>query len=487
MGLAERFLTNIGVGVGVVVALIEGAHMAGLPRQTKCLMGDQLGSRLLRQLAGIAEVVRVAVGDDDLIDPRDRDAGGGKAFFQDLPAGRSGKPRINDGHAGTADDGIGVDVGQTRKSDGELQPKDVGRHLDDFLGSLLPLLANRSIGGGRSHDAMSVRTARRSAPKGVEMVKWSGEPVVSSLLLLAAAIAVDSRALERIPMKLSVMLNYAGDIKGTADEVSALEKAGLDCVWVAEAYSFDAISMMGYLAAKTERVEIGSAIVNVYSRTATLMAMTFAGLDYVSNGRINCGLGASGPQVVEGFHGVAYEKPMLRIKEYMEVCRATWKREVINFQGTTVKIPLPAGEGTGLGKPLKLINHPQRADIPLWWASLKGKSVEATAEAADGWIPIFYIPEKADLVWGDALALGMKKRAPELGKLQILAGGAVTITEDADRITKVLDAGRPASAREPQPSSPRARPRRSRRPALDYRHAARTPSPAPGPRRHFAG
>lgn len=278
------------------------------------------------------------------------------------------------------------------------------------------------------------------------MVKWSGEPVVSSLLLLAAAIAVDSRALERIPMKLSVMLNYAGDIKGTADEVSALEKAGLDCVWVAEAYSFDAISMMGYLAAKTERVEIGSAIVNVYSRTATLMAMTFAGLDYVSNGRINCGLGASGPQVVEGFHGVAYEKPMLRIKEYMEVCRATWKREVINFQGTTVKIPLPAGEGTGLGKPLKLINHPQRADIPLWWASLKGKSVEATAEAADGWIPIFYIPEKADLVWGDALALGMKKRAPELGKLQILAGGAVMITEDADRITKVLDAGRPASA-----------------------------------------
>ena len=247
-------------------------------------------------------------------------------------------------------------------------------------------------------------------------------------------------------MKLSVMLNYAGDIKGTADEVSALEKAGLDCVWVAEAYSFDAISMMGYLAAKTERVEIGSAIVNVYSRTATLMAMTFAGLDYVSNGRINCGLGASGPQVVEGFHGVAYEKPMLRIKEYMEVCRATWRREVINFQGTTVKIPLPTGEGTGLGKPLKLINHPQRAEIPLWWASLKGKSVEATAEVANGWIPIFYLPEKADMVWGDALALGLKKRAPELGKLQILAGGSVMITEDADRITKVLDAGRPASA-----------------------------------------
>jgi F420-dependent oxidoreductase-like protein len=247
-------------------------------------------------------------------------------------------------------------------------------------------------------------------------------------------------------MKLSVMLNYAGDIKGTADEIAALEKAGLDCVWVAEAYSFDAISMMGYLAAKTERVEIGSAIVNVYSRTATLMAMTFAGLDYVSDGRINCGLGASGPQVVEGFHGIAYEKPMQRIKEYIEVCRATWRREVIDFHGHTVKIPLPKGEGTGLGKPLKLINHPQRDNIPVWWASLKGKSVEATAEVADGWIPIFYIPEKADLVWGDALAVGTKKRAADMAPLQILAGGAVMITDDADRVTKVLDAGRPGAA-----------------------------------------
>ncbi len=247
-------------------------------------------------------------------------------------------------------------------------------------------------------------------------------------------------------MKLSVMLNYAGDVKGTADELGVLEKAGLDCVWVAEAYSYDAISMMGYLAAKTERVEIGSAIVNVYSRTATLMAMTFAGLDYVSGGRINCGLGASGPQVVEGFHGVPYEKPMQRIKDYMEVCRRVWRREVINYQSPTVNIPLPDGQGTGMGKPLKLINHPVRSSIPLWWASLKGKSVEATAEVADGWIPVFYIPEKADLVWGDALALGNKKRSSTLAPLQIVAGGSVMITEDTDLMTKVHDAGRPQAA-----------------------------------------
>jgi F420-dependent oxidoreductase-like protein len=242
------------------------------------------------------------------------------------------------------------------------------------------------------------------------------------------------------------MLHYSGDVVTAANEVTALERAGLDCVWVAEAYSFDAISMMGYLAAKTERVEIGSAIVNVYSRTATLLGMTFAGLDAVSGGRIHCGLGASGPQVIEGFHGIAYEQPMRRIRETIEVCRATWRREVINYHGKTIDIPLPAGEGTGLGKPLKLINHPVRSSIPIWWAALKGKSVEATAEVADGWIPTVFVPERASLVWGDALAIGSKKRLSELGSLQILAGGAVKITDDADVVTKVLDAGRPQTA-----------------------------------------
>ena len=246
-------------------------------------------------------------------------------------------------------------------------------------------------------------------------------------------------------MKLSVMLNYSGDVVAAADEIVALEQAGLDAVWVAEAYSFDAISMMGYLAARTSRVEIGSAIVNVYSRTATLLAMSAAGLDAVSGGRIILGLGASGPQVIEGFHGVPYEKPMARIKETMEVCRKVWKREVIDYHGATIDIPLPAGEGTGLGKPLKLINHPVRNSIPLYWASLKGKSVEATAEVADGWIPVFYVPELADRVWGDALALGMKKRDASLGKLNVVAGGPVVIGDDVP-VEKILDMGRPQAA-----------------------------------------
>ena len=232
-------------------------------------------------------------------------------------------------------------------------------------------------------------------------------------------------------MKLSMMINYGGGFKEAAQRVVELEKAGLDQVWIAEAYSFDAISQVGYLAAKTERVEIGTGIVNVYSRTAALMAMTAAGCDYVSDGRFILGLGASGPQVVEGFHGVPYEKPMQRIKEYIEACRMIWKREEkFDYQGQTFQAPLPPGEGTGLGKPLKLINHPVRSDIPIWWASLKDRSVEATAEIADGWLPIMFIPEKYQQVWGDQLKAGLAKRDPSRKRLDISAGGMLAIGED---------------------------------------------------------
>ena len=247
-------------------------------------------------------------------------------------------------------------------------------------------------------------------------------------------------------MKLSVMLNYSGDVMAAADEAIELGKAGLDGVWVAEAYSFDAVSMMGYLAGRTEHLEIGSAIVNIYSRTPTLLAMTAAGLDAVSGGRANLGLGASGPQVIEGFHGVPYDKPLQRTKEIIEICRSVWRREVVDHHGPAIDIPLDAGRGTGLGKPLKLINHPVRDQIPIWVASLKGRSVEATAELADGWIPIFYVPDRADRVWGDALAAGRKKRDPSLGPLQTIAGGPVLFTDDSDVAARINDFGRPMAA-----------------------------------------
>lgn len=242
-----------------------------------------------------------------------------------------------------------------------------------------------------------------------------------------------------------MMINYSGDFHADVQRVQELEAAGLDLVWVPEAYSFDAVSQMGYLAAKTSTIQIGSGILNVYSRTATCMAQTAAGLDFVSGGRFVLGLGASGPQVIEGFHGVPYEKPMARIRDYINVCRMTWRRDRVVYDGPAVKIPLPEGEGTGLGKPLKLINHPVRADIPIFWASLMGLSVTATAQYADGWLPIFFDPEKFHTVWGDELKQGTADRDPSLGTLQISAGGMVAIGDEfaGEAANRVLDMARP--------------------------------------------
>ena len=166
-------------------------------------------------------------------------------------------------------------------------------------------------------------------------------------------------------MRLSTMMSYSGSFKAAVAEVQALEKAGLDQIWVPEAYAFDAPSAMGYLAATTERVTIASGIMPVFSRTPTLMAMTAAGIDALSDGRCMLGLGASGPQVIEGFHGTPYEAPVGRIREVIQICRQVWKRERLEFQGKHYQIPLPADQGTGLGKPLKLISHPVRDDIPI--------------------------------------------------------------------------------------------------------------------------
>ena len=193
-------------------------------------------------------------------------------------------------------------------------------------------------------------------------------------------------------MRLANFLSYAGDPRATAEQVVAQERAGLDIVWVAEAYGFDSPTLMGYLAAKTETVEIGSAIINVYSRTPGAIAQTAAGLDNVSQGRAILGLGASGPQVIEGFHGVPYSRPLTRTREVIDVVRQALAREApIELDGRTVTVPLPADEGTGLGKALKLLNHPVRPSVPMYIASLGEKNVTLTAEVADGWMPHLYI------------------------------------------------------------------------------------------------
>lgn len=246
-------------------------------------------------------------------------------------------------------------------------------------------------------------------------------------------------------MRLGMMLSYAGGFKEAAVEAVELEKAGLDVVWVPEAYSFDAVSQLGYLAAVTERVQIGSAILPLYSRTPALLAMTAAGLDFVSDGRFVLGLGASGPQVIEGFHGVPYDRPLARTREIVDICRRVWRREVLTNDGI-YQLPLPPEQGTGLGKALKLINHPVRADIPIYLASLGDKNVELTAEVADGWLPMLYIPERAADVWGRPLASGTARRAPELGPMETVAGGMVGFVDDPAEVEGILDLARPMVA-----------------------------------------
>jgi len=247
-------------------------------------------------------------------------------------------------------------------------------------------------------------------------------------------------------VKLSMTLNYAGGYEQSAQQVAELEKVGLDVAWVAEAYSFDAPSFMGYLAAKTERVEIGSAILPIYSRTPTLIAMTAAGIDALSGGRCILGLGASGPQVIEGFHGVPYDRPLGRTREIIEICRDVWAREApLVHDGVSYQIPLPEGQGTGLGKPLKIINHPVRPRIPIWVAALGEKNVAMTAEVADGWLPIFFVPEKVKEVFGPSLAEGTARRDPALGPLQIGAGGLLAIGEEAD-VAPLRELNRPMLA-----------------------------------------
>jgi F420-dependent oxidoreductase-like protein len=244
-------------------------------------------------------------------------------------------------------------------------------------------------------------------------------------------------------MKLSTQLTYSGNPREAADQVAALEKAGLDTVWVAEAYGFDSPTLMGYLAARTETVEIGAAILNVYSRTPGALAQTAAGLDNVSGGRAILGLGASGPQVIEGWHGVPYDKPLGRTREVVDIVRAALRRERLEYDGRIFQLPLPPGQGTGLGKPLKMLTKPERAAVPIYVAALGQKNVEGTAEYADGWLPFLFAPERSRDVWGDALDRGTAKRPAGLGPLEIAAGGMVSVGED---VKAMLDLARPTFA-----------------------------------------
>jgi F420-dependent oxidoreductase-like protein len=242
-------------------------------------------------------------------------------------------------------------------------------------------------------------------------------------------------------MRVGMMLGYAGGFSEAVEELADFERAGLDIVFVPEAYSFDAVSQLGFIAARTTRLQIASGILPIYSRTPALTAMTAAGLDFVSDGRFTLGLGTSGPQVIEGWHGVAYDAPVGRTRELIEICRMVWRRERLDYKGRYYRLPLEGG--TGLGKPLKLINHPVRERIPIVIAALGPKNVTLAAELAEGWQPIFYFPEKAAIAWDAPLAEGKAKRAGDLGPLDVIATAPLAIGED---VTALRELSRPMFA-----------------------------------------
>lgn len=247
-------------------------------------------------------------------------------------------------------------------------------------------------------------------------------------------------------MKISMTITYSDDPRVAVAHAQAMERAGVDQAWVAEAYGFDAVSTLGFLAASTKTLELVSGILPIYSRTPTLIAMTAATLDSLSGGRFALGLGASGPQVIEGWHGVAYNRPLGRTREVIEICRQVWKRERLEHDGRNYQMPYMGEGSTGLGKSLKLINTPLREDIPIYIAAIGEKNVEMTAEIANGWIPVFFHPEKANQAWGNSLSSGKAKRDPALGSLEVIAGGMAAITKTEQEAVEMRNFARPSAA-----------------------------------------
>ena len=216
-------------------------------------------------------------------------------------------------------------------------------------------------------------------------------------------------------LRLGINLGYQDWANGLPAAIGLAQRAeslGFHSGWTAEAYGTDAVTPLTWLMAHTERMQFGPAIMQMPARTPAMTAMTAATLDGMSGGRFLLGLGASGPQVAEGWHGQAYGKPLVRTREYVEIVREILKREKpLEHHGEHYDIPYRGADATGLGKPLKIIVHPRRADIPIYLAAIGPKNVALAAEIADGWLPIFFSPYRVKEAFGDALDAGFARRA----------------------------------------------------------------------------
>jgi F420-dependent oxidoreductase-like protein len=234
-------------------------------------------------------------------------------------------------------------------------------------------------------------------------------------------------------VKLGLNLGYAPPGTNPASLVPLVQTAeqlGYDSVWAAEAWGTDAVTVLSWLGASTSTIKLGSAIMQIPGRTPANTAMTAATLDLMSGGRFILGLGTSGPQVVEGWHGQPWGKPLGKTREYIELVRAALRREVVEHEGEHYRIPYDGPGATGLGKPLKLMLRPLRADIPIYLAAIGPKNVALAAEIADGWLPIFVVPERFDDAFGQSLA-GARDGFEIAATASVLVGDDVQALRDA--------------------------------------------------------
>jgi F420-dependent oxidoreductase-like protein len=241
-------------------------------------------------------------------------------------------------------------------------------------------------------------------------------------------------------LKLGLNLGYWGigpQGEEAVELVQAAESAGFESIWAAESYGSDAVSVLAYMAGKTEKVNLGAAILQVPARQPAAAAMAGITIDALSNGRFMFGFGPSGPQVSEGWYGVPYAKPWGRTREYIEIVKEIVAREGrLEHQGEHYTLPLTEGEGvTGQGKALKLNVHPIRDKIPVFVGAIGRKSVEMAAEICDGWIPIFFSLDKWEETWGEHLEAGFAKAGR--WRLDLVVSPSVWVAVDGD-----LDAAR---------------------------------------------
>lgn len=234
-------------------------------------------------------------------------------------------------------------------------------------------------------------------------------------------------------MRLGLMLGYSsGKVDLPMNLIREADRLGVYAVWTAESWGSDALTPLAWIGAQTERIHLGTAIMQMPARTPAATAMAAVTLDQLSNGRFLLGLGLSGPQVVEGWHGQPYGKPLSKTREYVSIVRTALRRQsALTYSGEHYQIPYQGDDATGLGKPLKIMLHP-RADMPIYLAAIGPKNVELAAEIADGWLPIFFSPERYAETYQAQVDAGLTKAGKTINDFDIAPSVPVAIRNDLE-------------------------------------------------------